>query len=51
VSNANGLLQQIANINTQVAGMPANAAAASLLDQRDAAIDQLAKLMAPPPPR
>jgi flagellar hook-associated protein 1 FlgK len=45
VSNANGLLQQIANINTQVAGMPANAAAASLLDQRDAAIDQLAKLM------
>jgi flagellar hook-associated protein 1 len=46
VSNANSLLKSIADINTEVASLPRqDAASASLLDQRDEAIDKLAKLM------
>jgi flagellar hook-associated protein 1 len=46
VNNANSLLKKIADINTQVARLPGHdATSASLLDQRDQAIDQLAKLM------
>jgi flagellar hook-associated protein 1 FlgK len=46
VTSANGFLKTIADLNSQVASMPANdATTASLFDQRDAAIDQLAKLM------
>jgi flagellar hook-associated protein 1 FlgK len=47
VTAANRLLKSIADINAQVAGSPTQSAAtASLLDQRDTDIDQLAKLMA-----
>jgi flagellar hook-associated protein 1 FlgK len=46
VTTANGLLKTIADVNTRVASLPANdATAASLLDQRDLAIDKLATLM------
>jgi flagellar hook-associated protein 1 FlgK len=46
VTNANNLLQNIANINSQVAASPVQGStSASLLDQRDSDIDQLAKLM------
>jgi flagellar hook-associated protein 1 FlgK len=46
VQQVNGALKQIASINEKLAGGNANdAAAAALQDQRDQAIDQLAKLM------
>jgi flagellar hook-associated protein 1 FlgK len=46
VQKVNAALNQIATINDQLGGGDANdAAAASLQDQRDQAIDQLAKLM------
>jgi flagellar hook-associated protein 1 FlgK len=46
VTNANNLLQNIANINSEVAASPVQGStSASLLDQRDSDIDQLAKLM------
>jgi len=46
VQQANNALQQIANINQQLAtGTASDGAAASLEDQRDQYIDQLAKLM------
>ena len=46
VQKANAALTQIANINIQLGGGNANdAAAAALQDQRDQAIDQLAKLI------
>jgi flagellar hook-associated protein 1 FlgK len=46
VQQANAALKQIATINEQLGGSNANdAAAAALQDQRDQAIDQLAKLM------
>ncbi len=46
VTSANNLLQNIANINSQVAASPIQGStSASLLDQRDSDIDQLAKLM------
>jgi flagellar hook-associated protein 1 FlgK len=46
VQAANNALQQIAAINQQVATAgPNDATAATLMDQRDAAIDQLSKLM------
>ena len=39
-------MQQIAQINTQLQGMsPTDPAAATLMDQRDSAIDQLSQLM------
>jgi flagellar hook-associated protein 1 FlgK len=46
VTTANGFLKTIADVNTRVASLPPNdATAASLLDQRDLAIDKLATLM------
>ena len=46
VTVANNLLKSIADINSQIAASPVRGAtAASLLDQRDTDIDQLAKLM------
>src|SRR5882757_48000 len=50
VNTANNLMKQIANINTQVRSNPlggtsTDSATASLLDQRDQAITQLAQLM------
>ena len=46
VQQANNALQQIANINQQLAGgSPQDSAQALLEDQRDQAIDQLSKLM------
>lgn len=46
VTSANNLLQDIAGINAQVAGMPSESATTdTLLDQRDEDIDQLANLM------
>jgi flagellar hook-associated protein 1 len=46
VTQANNLLKNIATINAQVSGTQLNSAtAASLLDQRDTDIDNLAKLM------
>lgn len=46
VQQANNALQQIANINQQLAGgTPSDSAAALLEDQRDQYIDQLSKLM------
>ncbi len=46
VSQANNALQQIASINQQLAGTSSqDSATASLLDQRDGYIDQLATLM------
>jgi flagellar hook-associated protein 1 FlgK len=45
VTTANGFLKTIADVNTRVASLPPNdATAASLLDQRDLAIDKLATL-------
>lgn len=46
VGQANAAMQQIAQINTQLQGMKStDPAAATLMDQRDNAIDQLSKLM------
>jgi flagellar hook-associated protein 1 FlgK len=46
VQQANNALQQIANINQQLASKPSNDSAAALLEnQRDQYIDQLSKLM------
>jgi len=46
VTSANNLLKNIATINAEVAGGPIQGnTSASLLDQRDSDIDQLAKLM------
>lgn len=46
VSQANDAMQQIAQINQKLQGMSAqDPAAATLMDQRDSAIDQLSKLM------
>lgn len=50
INTANNLMKQIANINNQVGSNPlggtsTDSATASLLDQRDQAITQLAKLM------
>jgi flagellar hook-associated protein 1 len=46
VTNANTLLQNIATINTEVAGTPTqDASSEALLDQRDQDINQLANLM------
>jgi flagellar hook-associated protein 1 len=46
VTSANNLLQSIAGINSQVAGLPSGTATTdTLLDQRDEDIDQLANLM------
>jgi flagellar hook-associated protein 1 len=46
VGQANAAMQQIAQINTQLQGMkPTDPAAATLLDQRDSAIDRLSQLM------
>jgi len=46
VTTANGLLQQVAQINTQLAGVQnPDAASAVLADQRDQAITQLSQLM------
>jgi flagellar hook-associated protein 1 FlgK len=46
VSQANAAMQQIAQINQKLQGISAqDPAAATLMDQRDAAIDQLSKLM------
>jgi flagellar hook-associated protein 1 FlgK len=46
VSSANTAMSQIANINVKLLGLdPSDPAAASLLDQRDQAIGQLAQLM------
>jgi flagellar hook-associated protein 1 FlgK len=45
VQKVNAALNQIASINDQLGGGANDAAAASLQDQRDQAIDQLAKLM------
>jgi flagellar hook-associated protein 1 FlgK len=46
VTTANGLLQGIAQVNAQIANFSTQTAtSASLLDQRDEAIDQLSKLM------
>src|ERR1700722_5299593 len=46
VGQANSAMTQIAQINTQLQGMsPTDPAGATLMDQRDAAIDQLSQLM------
>jgi flagellar hook-associated protein 1 FlgK len=46
VGQANTAMTQIAQINTQLQGMnPTDPAAATLMDQRDSAINQLSKLM------
>lgn len=46
VGKANADLNQIATINTQLQGLaPTDPAAATLMDQRDSAINQLSKLM------
>ena len=46
VSQANDAMQQIAQLNQKLQGMSAqDPAAATLMDQRDSAIDQLSKLM------
>ncbi|MEH6951094.1 flagellar hook-associated protein FlgK [Nitrobacter sp. NHB1] len=46
VSQANGAMAQIAQINQKLQGMSAqDPAAATLMDQRDSAIDQLSRLM------
>ena len=46
ISTANTAMQTIADINVKLQGLdPNSAAVASLLDQRDQAIDQLSKLM------
>jgi flagellar hook-associated protein 1 FlgK len=46
VQQANEALQQIAKINNQIAALPGtDAAAATLMDQRDRYIDQLSQLM------
>jgi flagellar hook-associated protein 1 len=46
VGQANAAMTQIAQINTQLQGMkPTDPAAATLLDQRDSAIDKLSQLM------
>jgi flagellar hook-associated protein 1 FlgK len=46
VTQANSLMQQIAQLNTQLQGMkPTDQAAATLMDQRDSAIGQLSQLM------
>jgi flagellar hook-associated protein 1 FlgK len=46
VSQANAAMQQIAQINQKLQGISAqDPAAATLMDQRDSAIDQLSKLM------
>jgi len=46
VGQANAALTQIAQINTQLQGLkPTDPAAATLLDQRDSAIDKLSQLM------
>src|SRR6185437_16093176 len=46
VSQANAAMQQIAQLNQKLLGMSAqDPAAATLMDQRDSAIDQLSKLM------
>jgi flagellar hook-associated protein 1 FlgK len=46
VSQANAAMQQIAQLNQKLQGMSAqDPAAATLMDQRDAAVDQLSKLM------
>jgi flagellar hook-associated protein 1 FlgK len=46
VTTANNLMTQIAQLNTQLQGMKStDQAAATLMDQRDSAIDQLSSLM------
>ena len=46
VGQANAAMNQIAQLNTQLQGMsPTDPAAATLMDQRDKAIDQLSQLM------
>jgi len=45
VQTANTALQQIANINQQLQGAPADGATAALEDQRDQAITQLTQMM------
>ena len=46
VGQANTAMSQIATINTQLQGMnPTDPTAATLMDQRDAAINQLSQLM------
>ncbi|NNM74692.1 flagellar hook-associated protein FlgK [Enterovirga aerilata] len=45
VSQANSLLQQIAQVSTQMRANPANADSPGLQDQRDLLIDQLSQLM------
>ncbi len=46
VGQANAAMTQIANINTQLQGLsPTDPTAATLMDQRDKAIDQLSQLM------
>jgi flagellar hook-associated protein 1 FlgK len=46
VGQANAALKQIAQINTQIAGLtPTDPTGATLADQRDSAIDQLSKLL------
>jgi flagellar hook-associated protein 1 FlgK len=46
VNQANGALNQIAQLNAQIAGLsPTDPTGATLADQRDGAIDQLSKLL------
>lgn len=45
VTTANGLLQQIASVNSRMVADPANASSAALQDQRDGLIDQLSQYM------
>jgi flagellar hook-associated protein 1 FlgK len=45
VAQVNSLSSQIAQLNAQIRGIPAGAGGASLLDQRDALVNQLANLI------